>query len=159
MPIPRFLVDNLAAHVASKSRDELVFPGAKGGALRTQVFQRAAFDSAVEAIGVAGMHPHELRRAAASLAIASGTDVRVVQQMLGHKSATMTLDLYGHLFPDPVGCGRRRARRRSSRSSCCPSVAPSSCPRVGNETLKRLNPQNSGVHAVAPTGFEPALPP
>jgi hypothetical protein len=24
----------------------------------------------------------------------------VVQQMLGHKSATMTLDLYGHLFPD-----------------------------------------------------------
>jgi hypothetical protein len=26
--------------------------------------------------------------------------VKVVQQMLGHKSATMTLDLYGHLFPD-----------------------------------------------------------
>jgi len=24
--------------------------------------------------------------------------VQVVQQMLGHKSATMTLDLYGHLF-------------------------------------------------------------
>lgn len=26
--------------------------------------------------------------------------MKVVQQMLGHKSATMTLDLYGHLFPD-----------------------------------------------------------
>jgi integrase len=26
--------------------------------------------------------------------------VKVVQQMLGHKSATMTLDLYGHLFGD-----------------------------------------------------------
>jgi integrase len=26
--------------------------------------------------------------------------VKVVQQMLGHESATMTLDLYGHLFPD-----------------------------------------------------------
>jgi integrase len=26
----------------------------------------------------------------------------VVQQMLGHKSATMTLDLYGHLFPDQL---------------------------------------------------------
>ncbi|MGK2876054.1 MAG: hypothetical protein ACSLEW_10525 [Nocardioides sp.] len=37
---------------------------------------------------------------AASLAIAAGADVKVVQQMLGHKSATMTLDLYGHLFPD-----------------------------------------------------------
>jgi hypothetical protein len=34
------------------------------------------------------------------LAIASGADVKVVQQMLGHKSATMTLDQYGHLFGD-----------------------------------------------------------
>ena len=42
----------------------------------------------------------ERRRApAASLVIASGTDVKVIQQMLGHRSATMTLDLYGHLFP------------------------------------------------------------
>ena len=40
------------------------------------------------------------RHTAASLAIASRADVKVVQQMLGHKSATMTLDLYGHLFPD-----------------------------------------------------------
>jgi integrase len=35
-----------------------------------------------------------------SLAIASGADVKVVQRMLGHKSATLPLDLYGHLFPD-----------------------------------------------------------
>ena len=26
--------------------------------------------------------------------------MKLVQQMMGHKSATMTLDLYGHLFPD-----------------------------------------------------------
>ncbi len=45
-------------------------------------------------------HPHELRHTAASLAIAAGADVKVVQRMLGHKSATMTLDLYGHLFTD-----------------------------------------------------------
>ena len=46
-------------------------------------------------ICVPGFHPHELRHTAASLAIASGADVKIVQQMLGHKSATMTLDLYG----------------------------------------------------------------
>jgi integrase len=51
-------------------------------------------------LNIAGFHPHELRHTAASLAIASGADVKVVQQMLGHKSATMTLDLYGHLFGD-----------------------------------------------------------
>ena len=29
-----------------------------------------------------------------------GVDVKVVQQMLGHASATMTMDTYGHLFED-----------------------------------------------------------
>jgi hypothetical protein len=28
--------------------------------------------------------------------------VKVVQQMLGHATASMTLDLYGHLFPDQL---------------------------------------------------------
>jgi site-specific recombinase XerC len=58
--------------------------------------------AAADRIGVAGLHPHELRHTAASLAIASGATVKVVQQMLGHKSATMTLDLYGHLYADQL---------------------------------------------------------
>jgi integrase len=33
---------------------------------------------------------------------AAGATVKVVQQMLGHKSATMTLDLYGHLYADQL---------------------------------------------------------
>jgi integrase len=44
----------------------------------------------------------ELRHTAASLAIATGADAKVVQTMLGHKTATMTLNLYGHLFPDQL---------------------------------------------------------
>jgi len=36
----------------------------------------------------------------ASLAIAAGADVKVVQSMLGHADASMTLNVYGHLFPD-----------------------------------------------------------
>jgi integrase len=68
--------------------------------MRSQTFQRAALTAAAAGHGIAGFHPQELRHTAASLAIASGADVKVVQQMLGHKSATMTLDLYGHLFGD-----------------------------------------------------------
>ena len=41
---------------------------------------------AAEEIGIPGFHPHELRHTAASLAIASGADVKAVQQMLGHKA-------------------------------------------------------------------------
>ena len=84
----------------SRSADELLFIGSRGGIMRAQTFQRAALTQAAEQIGVRGFHPHELRHTAASLAIASGADVKVVQQMFGHKSATMTLDLYGHLFGD-----------------------------------------------------------
>ncbi len=102
VPIPRFLVDELAAHVAGKAHGDLVFTGIKGGALRAQVFQRAVLTDAADRLGLDGMHPHALRHTAASLAIASGANVKVVQQMLGHKSATMTLDLYGHLFPDQL---------------------------------------------------------
>jgi hypothetical protein len=36
------------------------------------------------------------------LAILSGANVKVVQQMLGHNSATLTLDLYRHLFGDQL---------------------------------------------------------
>ncbi len=68
--------------------------------MRSRTFQRAVLDEAARSIGLDGLTPHALRHTAASLAIAAGADVKVVQQMLGHKSATMTLDLYGHLFPD-----------------------------------------------------------
>ena len=126
VPIPRFLVDELATHVAGKAPDDLVFTGVRGGArcART-IFRRAAFDRAASRIGMPDLHPHELRHTAASLAIASGANVKVVQQMLGHKSATMTLDQYGHLFGDRLdevadADGRRRAGR-----CCVPVVYPS----------------------------------
>lgn len=41
---------------------------------------------------------HDLRHTAASLAVSSGAHVKVVQKMLGHKSAAMTLDTYADLF-------------------------------------------------------------
>jgi integrase len=36
------------------------------------------------------------------LSIAAGCNVKVLQRLLGHKTATMTLDRYGHLFPDDL---------------------------------------------------------
>jgi site-specific recombinase XerD len=83
----------LAAHVAGKGPDDLVFTGTRGGPLRAQVFQRAVLTRRPPQSGSTGFHPHELKHTAASLAIASGADVKVVQQKLGHKSAIMTLDL------------------------------------------------------------------
>jgi integrase len=41
---------------------------------------------------------HALRRTAASLAIAAGANPKVVQRMLGHASAAMTLDVYADVW-------------------------------------------------------------
>ena len=43
---------------------------------------------------------HDLRHFYASLLIRNGANVKLVQARLGHKSATETLDTYGHLWPD-----------------------------------------------------------
>jgi integrase len=45
---------------------------------------------------------HDLRHTCASLAISAGANVKVVQRLLGHKAAVLTLDRYGHLFPDDL---------------------------------------------------------
>jgi integrase len=131
VPIPRFLADELAAHITGKQPEDLVFAGIRNGQpLRVSTF-RTAFGAAAGAIDVPDLHPHQLRHTAASLAIASGADVKVVQQMLGHSSATMTLDTYGHLFEDrldEVGDAMDRARtaaqQRRSAPDAWPRVAP-----------------------------------
>jgi hypothetical protein len=43
---------------------------------------------------------HDLRHYFASLLIAQGLDVKVVQKSLRHSSAKTTLDTYGHMWPD-----------------------------------------------------------
>ena len=53
---------------------------------------------------MAGLPPdfrfHDLRHYLASMLIASGADVKVVQARLRHASAKTTLDTYAHLWPD-----------------------------------------------------------
>lgn len=47
-----------------------------------------------------GFRFHDLRHYFASLLIAQGLDVKVVQKSLRHSSAKTTLDTYGHMWPD-----------------------------------------------------------
>ncbi len=54
-----------------------------------------------------GIDFHELRHFYASLLIAQGASVKVVQARLGHKTAAETLDTYGHLWPDSEDATRK----------------------------------------------------
>jgi integrase len=104
VPLLRFLVKELKTYLAGKGDNELLFTAPEGGPVNGNNFRRRVFGPAVKAAGLGdlGVMPHKLRHTAASLAIASRADVKVVQTMLGHKTATMTLDTYGHLWPDKL---------------------------------------------------------
>jgi len=79
-----------------------VFPSRRGGYLPLGE-ARWEFDKATAAVdGCGGVRLHDLRHTCASLAIRSGANVKVVQRLLGHKSAVLTPDRYGHLFPDDL---------------------------------------------------------
>jgi integrase len=43
---------------------------------------------------------HDLRHTCASLLIAHGEHPKAIQEHLGHSSIQVTIDRYGHLFPD-----------------------------------------------------------
>ncbi|MFG2224062.1 tyrosine-type recombinase/integrase [Streptomyces sp. NPDC048644] len=117
VPIPRFLVEELEPHVEGRGEGELLFTAPQGGPLRARNFRQRFFAPAVTKadLGHLKLTPHKLRHTAASLAIASGADVNVVQTMLGHKSATLTLDTYGHLFPDRLDEVSKKMHKRRAK--------------------------------------------
>lgn len=100
--LPPRVVEVLRGQVRDKLPKALVWPGRDGGYLTTPS-RRSWWHSAVDACREADpsfpeVTPHDLRHAAASMMIARGLSVLVVQRQLGHASAKMTLDTYAHLF-------------------------------------------------------------
>jgi integrase len=47
-----------------------------------------------------GLRFHDLRHTCAALLVAQGAHPRAIMEHLGHSSITVTMDRYGHLFPD-----------------------------------------------------------
>jgi integrase len=98
VPVPPPVLKLLRERIGSP--DRLVFPGADGY-MKNHEF-RKVFNPAATRAGLAGLSPHELRHTCASLAIRSRASIKTVQRLLGHATATMTLDNYGHLYPDEL---------------------------------------------------------
>lgn len=101
IPLPDVVVHELSAHVArfGLGPEGLIFSGPRGGPVR-RTTSSDAWQSAARPLGIpTGEGFHLLRHHYASLLIREGESVKTVQDRLGHTSATMTLDVYGHLWP------------------------------------------------------------
>jgi len=100
VPIPAELSLQLSAAVAEWGSDWIVSDGA-GGQASPWSIDRAMRAARKKVPGLPeGFRFHDLRHYLASLLIASGADVKVVQARVRHASAKTTLDTYGHLWPD-----------------------------------------------------------
>lgn len=102
-----FVVDELAKTCEGKGLDELIWASRSGGYLAPPSSHDSWLAGAVTRCQRADerfprVTAHALRHTAASLAISSGANVKVVQRMLGHASAAMTLDVYADLFEDDL---------------------------------------------------------
>lgn len=101
--LPAFLVEPLAEAVEGKGQEELVFTGEQGGTLRHHNFYGRHFKPAVRAALPEELHSlrfHDLRHTCASLLIKQEVHPLAVSRHLGHSSIQITMDRYGHLFPD-----------------------------------------------------------
>lgn len=103
VPLPHVVRDALKTVCADRGPEERVFRDAHGGPIRKQSLAREN-GWWVRTLTRLGWErndwpvPHDLRHTAASLAVHAGANVKALQRMLGHKNASMTLDVYADLF-------------------------------------------------------------
>ena len=112
VPIPDYVVEELAEHVAGMKADDLAFTSLDGRSpIRSSNFHRRIWQPAcVEAgfgemvdndtktgRGYVGLRPHDLRHTAVALWIAGGASPKEIAARAGHTSVSTVLDRYGHL--------------------------------------------------------------
>lgn len=99
VPVPATLFD-MVTHIRLALQDDYVFHSPNGCPVRHTIFSARHFRPAVKQAGLTGLRFHDLRHTAASLMISTGAHPREVMARLGHSSINITMDRYGHLFPD-----------------------------------------------------------
>jgi integrase len=114
VPLAGVVADELAAHLATfgPGPDQLVFTNDSGQPIRRNRLS-AQWRSWARKAGLADtVRFHDLRHTYASMLIAENGSAKLVQELMGHASASTTWDVYGHLFPDSADQARAAVERR-----------------------------------------------
>lgn len=86
----------LAAGSYRSNPANLVFTNELGEHVKIPTYYNH-FKKIAWSIGRPDLRIHDLRHSAATVALAAGADIKSVQQLLGHSSATTTLNIYSHV--------------------------------------------------------------
>jgi integrase len=132
VPLPEVVLESLANHLAHfpAATDGLVFTNEAGNPIRRNRFSDL-FRTAVDTAGAPpGTRFHDLRHHCASLLIRHGESVKTVQALLGHASASETLETYAHLWPDSEDPKREAVDQSLGDFQGCASQVPPTNPRA-----------------------------
>lgn len=98
--LPASVMGELKPTLNGRGPGDLVWTSLHGQPLRHANFMRRQWNPAVAKAGLDGVTPHDLRHTSVALAIADGAHPKAIQSRMGHATIQVTLDRYGHLFPD-----------------------------------------------------------
>ncbi|CAA9450535.1 MAG: Integrase [uncultured Rubrobacteraceae bacterium] len=87
--------------LAERPREgEWVFPTRVGTPISCHNLINRSWKPLLKRAGLPDSRFHDLRHTCATLLLTKGVHPKIVQEMLGHSSITITLDLYSHVLPD-----------------------------------------------------------
>jgi len=101
VPVSGELLARLQEAAQGKGRGAYLMPDPDGNAW-TRHKWRPVWNKVRAATGIPDFDTHELRHTGVSWAIHAGANIKTIQRMVGHASAAMTLDVYGHLWDDQL---------------------------------------------------------
>lgn len=117
VPLPQFLANEIHELVKDRQSEDYIFQSAQGGPINDRNWYNRVWLKSRQAVdAAANLSVHDLRHVAATLAIGAGADVKLVQQMLGHKDATETLNTYAALWSDKVDEVATRLEQRRAKA-------------------------------------------
>jgi integrase len=107
--LPRFVVETLGRHHVSQLEKrllagsawvdrDLVFPDEDGDFLVPVTLLRR-FRRLLKEVGLPCIRFHDLRHSSATLLLGMGVPAKVVQELLGHSTISITMDVYSHVLP------------------------------------------------------------
>jgi integrase len=77
----------------------LVFPSRRGTPMNAKNLTARSFKPLLKRSGLPNIRLHDLRHTCATLMLCEGVHIKLVQELLGHATVSITLDTYSHLLP------------------------------------------------------------
>lgn len=103
VPLPQVVIDALTPRIEGRDPAAPAVTSPNGAMLRSNNWRRhTRWSEALQATKLAPLTIHDLRHTYASLARASGADLRYVQKTMGHSTPTVTANIYSDLYSDEL---------------------------------------------------------